>query len=102
MAKTAKPVGDLAPRAPIGGSADGANSGATKQALAAKSAAKPAAKPSSESHEMKPKGSFINDALQFGAVALAAPAAWGHWLMAAGFGGLHIVCGLVIAKKYGG
>jgi hypothetical protein len=40
--------------------------------------------------------------MMLGAVALAAPAAWGHWLMAAGFGGLHIVCGLVIAKKYGG
>jgi hypothetical protein len=37
-----------------------------------------------------------------GALAFAAPAAWGHWLMAAGFGGLHIVFGLIIARRYGG
>jgi hypothetical protein len=37
-----------------------------------------------------------------GAAAFAAPAAWGHWFMAAGFGGLHIACGLVIARRYGG
>lgn len=37
-----------------------------------------------------------------GAVALFGPAAWGDVLMAAGFGGLHIVFGLVIARRYGG
>ena len=37
-----------------------------------------------------------------GTVALAAPAAWGHYFMAAGFGGLQIGFGLVIARKYGG
>jgi hypothetical protein len=37
-----------------------------------------------------------------GATAFAAPAAWGHWLMAAGFGGLHIAFGLIIARRYGG
>ncbi len=37
-----------------------------------------------------------------GTIAFAAPAAWGHWLMAAGFGGLHVGFGLVIARKYGG
>lgn len=37
-----------------------------------------------------------------GIVAFAAPAEWGHWLMAAGFGGLHIVFGLMIARRYGG
>ena len=37
-----------------------------------------------------------------GALALFAPASWGNWLMAAGFGGLQIVFGLVIARRYGG
>ena len=37
-----------------------------------------------------------------GTAAFAAPAAWGHWLMAAGFGGFHIAFGLVIARRYGG
>src|SRR4029077_1248556 len=40
--------------------------------------------------------------MALGAVAFAAPAAWGHWLMALGFGGLHIIFGFVIARKYGG
>ena len=37
-----------------------------------------------------------------GAVALFCPANWGNWFMAGGFGGLHIVFGAVIARKYGG
>ena len=37
-----------------------------------------------------------------GAVALFAPPAWGDPLMAAGFGGLQIVFGLIIARRYGG
>ena len=37
-----------------------------------------------------------------GAVALLGPATWGNWLMAAGFGGLHIVFGTIIARRYGG
>ena len=40
--------------------------------------------------------------MALGAVAFAAPAAWGHWLMALGFGGLHIVFGTIIARSYGG
>jgi hypothetical protein len=37
-----------------------------------------------------------------GAVALFAPAGWSNWLMAAGFGGLHIIFGTIIARKHGG
>ena len=37
-----------------------------------------------------------------GAVALFGPAGWGNPLMAAGFGGLHIIFGLLIARRYGG
>ena len=37
-----------------------------------------------------------------GAVALFSPAAWGNVFMALGFGGLHLVFGLVIARRHGG
>ncbi len=37
-----------------------------------------------------------------GTAALTAPAAWGNAFMAAGFGGLHIVFGSLIARKHGG
>lgn len=40
--------------------------------------------------------------LLLGAVALFAPAAWGDTLMAAGFGGLHILFGFYIARRHGG
>jgi hypothetical protein len=37
-----------------------------------------------------------------GAAALYAPAAWGDYLMAAGFGGLHVIFGVIIARRHGG
>jgi len=40
--------------------------------------------------------------MALGTIAFAAPAAWGHYFLAAGFGGLHIVFGLIIARDYGG
>ena len=40
--------------------------------------------------------------LALGSVAVVAPAAWADPLLAAGFGGFHILFGLVIARRYGG
>jgi len=37
-----------------------------------------------------------------GAAALFTPAAWNDIIMAAGFGGLHLVFGVIIARRYGG
>jgi hypothetical protein len=37
-----------------------------------------------------------------GAVSLFSPAAWANWLMMGGFGGLHVIFGIVIARRYGG
>lgn len=37
-----------------------------------------------------------------GAAAFLAPAGLANWFMAAGFGGLHIVFGVIIARRYGG
>ena len=40
--------------------------------------------------------------MALGAATLFAPAALANWFMAAGFGGLHIVFGVIIARRYGG
>ena len=40
--------------------------------------------------------------MALGAVALFAPPAAENWLLAAGVGGLHIIFGSIIARKYGG
>lgn len=37
-----------------------------------------------------------------GTVALLGPAGWGNVCLAVGFGGLHIVFGAIIARRYGG
>jgi hypothetical protein len=37
-----------------------------------------------------------------GAVALFSPAAYANWFMAAGFGALHVLFGVIIVRKYGG
>lgn len=40
--------------------------------------------------------------LALGAAAFLAPPAWGSALMAWGFGGLHVVFGLIISRRHGG
>lgn len=40
--------------------------------------------------------------MTLGAVALFCPFAWGTAFLAAGFGGLHLIFGIVIARRYGG
>jgi hypothetical protein len=37
-----------------------------------------------------------------GALALFSPPAFANWFMAAGFGGLHVIFGAIIVRKYGG
>ena len=40
--------------------------------------------------------------MALGTVALLGPPAWGAWCMAAGFGGLHVAFGVIIARRHGG
>ncbi len=40
--------------------------------------------------------------MALGALTLAAPFGWSTWLLAAGFGGLHITFGALIVRRYGG
>lgn len=40
--------------------------------------------------------------MALGALAFLAPAGWGDAFMAAGFGGLNVVFGVIIARKHGG
>jgi hypothetical protein len=37
-----------------------------------------------------------------GTIAAVVPTGFETWLMAAGFGLLHVVCGVLIARRYGG
>lgn len=37
-----------------------------------------------------------------GAVALFCPPSWGNYFLAGGFGGLHIIFGIIIARRHGG
>jgi hypothetical protein len=40
--------------------------------------------------------------LALGSIAVMSPSAWADPLLAAGFGGLHILFGILIARRYGG
>lgn len=40
--------------------------------------------------------------MALGAAAFLAPASLANWFMAIGFGGLHLVFGVIIARRYGG
>jgi len=40
--------------------------------------------------------------MTLGALAFLAPPGFANWFMAAGFGGLHVIFGVIIARRYGG
>lgn len=54
------------------------------------------------SHSVRPVPLMGAAFMIAGALALLSPPSWGDAYMAAGFGGLHIVFGLVIWRKHGG
>jgi hypothetical protein len=54
------------------------------------------------SYSVRPVPTMGASFMLLGAAALFAPASWGTAFMAAGFGGLHIVFGVVIWRKHGG
>ena len=37
-----------------------------------------------------------------GGLTVLSPATWANWFLAAGFGGLHVIFGLLIARRHGG
>ena len=54
------------------------------------------------SHSVRPVPLMGGAFMALGTVALLAPSTWGNAFMAAGFGGLHILFGIVIWRKHGG
>jgi hypothetical protein len=40
--------------------------------------------------------------MAMGVLALFSPPAWGNWYLGAGFGGLQVIFGIIIARRYGG
>jgi hypothetical protein len=40
--------------------------------------------------------------LGLGSLAVFAPVAWGNWLMAVAFGGVQVVFGAIVARRFGG
>jgi hypothetical protein len=40
--------------------------------------------------------------IALGAIAFFLPTGFGNWMMAAGFGALHIIFGIIIARRFGG
>ena len=40
--------------------------------------------------------------MAIGALAFLVGPEWSHWLLGLAFGGVHIACGVTIARRYGG